>query len=129
MGMVRRRLQYKGRWYGTHVVVIDRFYPSTQVYHRCGFKNDALTLSDRTWQCPICGRVHDRDLNAALNIKKEGVRLLAVVGPPKGSGEPKRLWRGCKTTDRGTPQRTKNPTALAVWSVNGTGGRTPVCRR
>jgi putative transposase len=78
MGMVRRQLQYKGRWYGTHVVVIDRFYPSTQLCHRCGFKNDTLALSDRTWQCPICGSLHDRDLNAALNIKKEGLRLLAV---------------------------------------------------
>ena len=79
--MVRRQSQYKGRWYGVHVVAVDRFYPSTQLCHVCGFKNAALTLSDRMWICPICGGVHDRDINAALNIKKEGLRLLAVGYP------------------------------------------------
>jgi putative transposase len=78
MGMVRRQLEYKGRWYGVHVVVVDRFYPSTQLCHVCGFKNEALTLADRMWTCPICGSVHDRDINAALNIRDEGLRLLAV---------------------------------------------------
>jgi putative transposase len=78
MGMVRRQLEYKSRWYGTHVVVIDRFYPSTQLCHVCGFKNETLTLADRTWLCPICGTVHDRDINSALNIRDEGLRLLAV---------------------------------------------------
>jgi putative transposase len=78
MGMVRRQLQYKGQWYGVHVIVVDRFYPSTQLCRVCGFKNEALTLADRTGQCPICGTVHDRDLNAALNIRDEGLRLLAV---------------------------------------------------
>jgi putative transposase len=60
------------------VVVIDRFYPSTQLCHVCRYKYEALTLADRTWQCPICGSVHDRDINAALNIRDEGLRLLAV---------------------------------------------------
>jgi putative transposase len=81
MGMMRRLLEYKGQWYGVHVVVVDRFYPSTQLCHVCGFKNEALTLSDRTWQCPLCGTVHDRDLNAALNIRDEGLRILAVRYP------------------------------------------------
>ena len=62
---------------------------STQVCHRCGFKNDALTLSDRTWQWPICGSVHDRAINAALNIKKVGLRLLAV-----GHAESRNAWGG-----------------------------------
>jgi putative transposase len=78
MGRMRRLLEYKGQWYGVHVVVVDRFYPSTQLCHVCGFKNAALTLSDRTWRCPSCGSVHDRDLNAALNIRDEGLRILAV---------------------------------------------------
>jgi putative transposase len=81
MGLIRCQLEYKGRWYGTHVVVIDRFYPSTQLCHVCGFKHAALTLADRTWQCPICATVHDRDLNAALNIRDEGLRILAVGYP------------------------------------------------
>jgi putative transposase len=81
MGMMRRLLEYKGRWYGVHVVVVDRFYPSTQLCHDCGFKNEALTLADRTWLCPACGVLHDRDLNAALNIRDEGLRILAVGYP------------------------------------------------
>jgi putative transposase len=78
MCMVRRQLQYKGQWYGVHVVVVDRFYPSTQLCHVCGFRNQALTLHDRTWTCPRCGTDHDRDLNAAINVKNEGLRVLAV---------------------------------------------------
>ena len=81
MGLVRRQLQDKGQWYGVHVIEVDRFYPSTQLCHVCGDKNEALTLADRTWQCPICGTVHDRDMNAALNIRDEGLRILAVGYP------------------------------------------------
>jgi putative transposase len=87
MSLVRRQLEYKGRWYGTHVVVIDHFYPSTQLCHVCGYKNEALTLADRTWTCPVCGSVHDRDINAALNIRDEGLRLLAVAGTPLAGRE------------------------------------------
>jgi transposase len=47
----------------------------------CGFKNEALTLSDRTWHGPNCGTMHDRDRNAALNIRDEGLRILAVGYP------------------------------------------------
>jgi putative transposase len=78
MGLVRRQLEYKGLWNGRNVVVVDRWYPSTQLCHACGFKNEALTLADRIWTCPRCGAVHDRDFNAALNIRDEGLRLLAV---------------------------------------------------
>ena len=78
MGTLRWHLEYKGQWYGTHVVAVDRFYASTQLCHACGFKKEGLTLADRVWTCPHCGVLHDRDLNAALNIKKEGLRLLAV---------------------------------------------------
>jgi putative transposase len=78
LGQIRRQLQYKGQWYGVHVVVMDRFFPSTQLCHVCGFRNAELTLADRTWRCPFCGTVHDRDVNAAINVKNEGLRLLAV---------------------------------------------------
>jgi putative transposase len=78
MGTLRRHLAYKGHWYGVHVLAVDRFYPSTQLCHACGRRNEALTLSDRVWVCPECGVLHDRDFNAALNIKKEGLRLLAA---------------------------------------------------
>lgn len=61
-------LEYKGKWYGCHIHKIDRFFPSTKRCNKCGFINNNLTLKDREWQCPECGIVHDRDLNAAINI-------------------------------------------------------------
>ena len=78
LGTIRRQLAYKGAWYRVHVVAVGRFYPSSKLCHECGYKNDGLTLSDRAWACSRCGCVLDRDLNAARNIKREGLRLLAV---------------------------------------------------
>ncbi len=54
-----------------HVEKIDRFYPSTKTCSECGEKNQDLTLSDRTWVCKSCGVVHDRDVNAAINIETQ----------------------------------------------------------
>jgi len=66
-----RQLSYKADWYHKEVVKIDRFYPSSQTCHDCGYrltKDNKLTLSDREWVCPNCGKHHDRDINAAKNI-------------------------------------------------------------
>ncbi len=78
MGTIRRQLVYKGVWYRTHIIAVDRFYPSSKLCHECGYKHDGLTLADRVWACPSCGCVLDRDLNAACNIKREGLRILAA---------------------------------------------------
>ncbi|MBP7526913.1 MAG: transposase [Syntrophorhabdaceae bacterium] len=67
-----RQLEYKGEWCGTRVVRIGRFYPSTRTCSVCGFVNRELTLKARSWLCPSCGVVHDRDINAAQVIKKVG---------------------------------------------------------
>ena len=58
------------------VVFVDRFYPSSKTCSNCAYKNKDLALSDREWTCPICGEHHDRDVNAAVNIKAEGRRIL-----------------------------------------------------
>ena len=74
----RRQLEYKAKWYGKKVVVIDRFFPSSQLCCNChGLWSGTKDLSVREWTCPVCGHTHDRDRNAAINILNEGLRLLA----------------------------------------------------
>lgn len=74
----KRQLMYKADWYGKKVVVIDRFYPSSQLCSNCGAQwPGTKDLSVREWTCPVCGEHHDRDINAAKNILKEGLRSIA----------------------------------------------------
>lgn len=75
-GLMVNMLDYKMQWAGKRLVRIDRFYPSTQLCHVCGYKNaDTKDLSVREWICPKCGTRHDRDVNAAINIREEARRL------------------------------------------------------
>jgi putative transposase len=69
-------LEYKCNWYGKVLVKINRFFPSSKTCSSCGHKEDKMPLSVREWTCPFCGRQHDRDLNASINILKEGWRNL-----------------------------------------------------
>ena len=69
------KLAYKAQWYGRTLVQIDRFYPSSRLCHDCGHKYTGLRLSEREWLCESCGTSHDRDVNAALNILGEALRL------------------------------------------------------
>ena len=74
-GEIRRQLTCKTDWHGKELVVIDRFFPSSQTCGCCGYPNkEAKDLSVRFWECPECGVLHDRDINAAKNILKEGLR-------------------------------------------------------
>ncbi len=67
-GEIRRQLEYKSTWHGCHLVVIDRFYPSSKTCSACGDVKAELSLSERTFICEACGVVLDRDVNAAINL-------------------------------------------------------------
>lgn len=69
------KLAYKAQWYGRTFVQVDRFYPSSRLCNDCGHKYAGLRLSEREWACESCGILHDRDVNAALNILGEALRL------------------------------------------------------
>ena len=70
-------LQYKCDWYGKELVKVNRFYPSSKTCSDCGWINQNLKLSDREWTCNSCGVIHDRDINASINILKEGLKNIS----------------------------------------------------
>ena len=79
-GMFLNMLEYKLNSRGKYFVKVDKFYPSSQTCHTCGNVNpEVKDLSIRKWTCPHCGAVHDRDVNAAINIRNEGLRLLSLA--------------------------------------------------
>ena len=72
-----RQLSYKADWNNRQYIKIDRFVPSSQTCSVCGYINtETKNLSVRQWICPQCGTNHDRDINAAINILNEGLRML-----------------------------------------------------
>ena len=74
-----RQLQYKCDWQGKNLIRIGRFEPSSKMC-LCGYINKDLTLKDREWDCPQCGRHNDRDLLAAVNIKRFGLQKQNLIG-------------------------------------------------
>ena len=76
-GMFREFLEYKMNEQGKHFIKIDKWYPSSKKCStaKCAYHNKELTMDIREWVCPECGAVHDRDINAAINIRNEAVRM------------------------------------------------------
>lgn len=80
LGAFYTMLEYKSNWNDRQFIKIDRFFPSSKTCSSCGWINQDLTLSIREWTCESCGEVHDRDVNAAKNILKQGINILSGSG-------------------------------------------------
>ena len=78
-------LKYKAEWYGRQVIEVDQFFASSKLCNVCGYKNKELTLKDRSWTCPDCGKTHDRDINAANNIKQEVMKIKIGLSSPEST--------------------------------------------
>lgn len=75
-----RQLKYKSEWKGKNVIFIGRFEPSSKTCSKCGYVKSDLQLSDREWVCPKCGEKHDRDVNAAINIRDFALHKQNLIG-------------------------------------------------
>lgn len=80
-------LEYKCKQNGKNLLKIGRFTPSSKICNCCGYINSNLSLSDRNWKCPSCGTLHDRDVNAAINIKKFALQDQNLIGINSGLGQ------------------------------------------
>ena len=76
-------LMYKAEWYGREIVQVSRWFPSSKLCNCCGYKNVELSLKDREWICPECDVIHDRDINAAINIRNEGYKIKIGLSSPE----------------------------------------------
>jgi len=98
-----RQLEYKAEWYGRTIVKIDKWYPSSKRCFDCGHMLDSLSLDVRSWTCPECGVVHDRDINAAKNILAVGLTVAAcgeAVRPGAVKAKPGKPQRSRKASQR-----------------------------
>lgn len=75
-----RMIKYKAEWYGRTVLQVNRWFPSSKTCNDCNYVKQDLTLEDREWVCPRCNVKHDRDLNAAKNIRKQGITTAGTAG-------------------------------------------------
>ena len=79
-GAFELMLEYKTREKGKKLIKVDKYYPSSKTCRFCGYVNGNLKLSDRNWICPKCKTLLDRDLNSAINIRNEGLRIYNSIG-------------------------------------------------
>jgi putative transposase len=123
-GEVRRMLAYKCRWYGSELVICDRFFPSSKTCSGCGLVRETLSLGERVFQCPGCGLSIDRDLNAAINLA--GWAHPAVA--PIVAGSAPETENACPRSGQPGPSPARSVdagTGIAPEPAGTTGGRIP----
>jgi putative transposase len=113
---LRRQLGYKTIWYGSRLVVADRWYPSSKTCSTCGAVKTKLALAERTWTCHGCGAVHDRDLNAAINLARLSEHATRVTDTTPGSqASPRPGTTGSgPVAGRGAIRKTSPPSGAAA---------------
>jgi putative transposase len=105
----RHMLEYKADWHGRTVVTIDRFYPSSKTCSACGRIAASMPLSVRDWACTACSAIHDRDANAAVNIRAAGLSVLACGGTVRPDSRKRGTARSRETGNPGREVRNPRP--------------------
>lgn len=77
--MFTKILEQKAYEHGRTLIHIDQWYPSSKTCNNCQYHNDKLKFDNRIWTCPQCGNTHDRDINAAKNIQREGLKKNIII--------------------------------------------------
>ena len=108
----RRQLEYKAAQRGGVVMAADRWYPSSKTCSCCGYKLDILPLAVRSWACPACGVVHDRDVNAAINLRNWAVSSIVSACGEEGSG----LERKFKTKPASAKQESSSKATMGTFA-------------
>ena len=113
MGLV----EYKSKWYGRTFHKVNTFFPSSKTCNYCGNNNKDLTLSDRTWVCTSCGKVLDRDINAAFNIRDRGIKDLQDILAESGVGTTSDLKQilDISVSSREQVETSSDTTRQVVW--------------
>jgi len=110
-------LTYKAMWSGKHILKIGRFDASSKTCNLCGFKNQTLTMKDRDWECPCCGTKHDRDINAAINIRdmafSKQLKTTAGTAGCNAYGDPTSTYVGNDVGKPGRRSRKRGQLAVA----------------
>jgi putative transposase len=119
---IRRQLTYKSAWYGSRLVVADRWYPSSKTCSRCKAVKAKLPLSERTYRCFDCGLVIDRDLNAAANLASL-VETATSTGTASGAGTRILLRRGSRANAQGEERFMGSPRCSSANCEDGTGSK------
>jgi len=112
-GMFCTMLTYKAKEKGKAYLEVNRFFPSSKTCNHCLYQIEEMPLNIRQWQCPSCGKTNDRDINAAKNIRDEGLRMLQTLGTrDKASCPDVRPKRGRKTSTQGQFAGEETPTSI-----------------
>lgn len=102
---LRRQLAYKAQQRGSQLVIVNRWYASSKTCSGCGHQLDVLDLGTRQWSCPACGALHDRDINAAINLKNMAVSSTASACGGEGAGPVPEAQGGTGSSEAGSQRK------------------------